>query len=149
MLLHKVFCTTFFIEYLPVANSKFQFSGIFWSVTFVKRIRHLTKNQVFHQGFLQLLWPNLEFPTDLVIFTEEIFNGKFNFLWSDRYIQDHRKQLQWKALQQSTAAESYLDIIHKRWLWHKIFNDLFKKFNTAFVLKNPWSCYTFCIIPEK
>ena len=34
------------------------------------------KNEVFHQGFLQYMWPNPEDTTDLVTFTEEIFNAK-------------------------------------------------------------------------
>ena len=29
------------------------------------------------------MWPNLQFPADLVTFTEEILNGKFNFLCSE------------------------------------------------------------------
>ena len=29
------------------------------------------------------MWPNPQFPTDLVTFTEEIFNGKLHFLYSD------------------------------------------------------------------
>ena len=28
------------------------------------------------------MWPNLQEAVDLVTFTEEILNGKFNFLWS-------------------------------------------------------------------
>ena len=28
------------------------------------------------------MWPNSQFPTDLVMFTEEILNGKFQFLCS-------------------------------------------------------------------
>ena len=29
------------------------------------------------------MWPNLQFPADLVTFTEEILNGKLHFLWSE------------------------------------------------------------------
>ena len=29
------------------------------------------------------MWPNPQFPADLVTFTEEIFNGKLHFLYSD------------------------------------------------------------------
>ena len=29
------------------------------------------------------MWPSLEFPEDLVTFTEEILNGKLRFLCSD------------------------------------------------------------------
>ena len=32
------------------------------------------------------MWPNLQFPADLVTFNEEILNEKFNFLWSDRIV---------------------------------------------------------------
>ena len=28
------------------------------------------------------MWPNPQFPADLVTYTEEIFDGKLNFLWS-------------------------------------------------------------------
>ena len=30
------------------------------------------------------MWPNPQFPADLVAFTEEILNGKLHFLCSDR-----------------------------------------------------------------
>ena len=41
---------------------------------------HCTKNEVFHyQGPLQQIWQNLQFPTDLFAFTEEILNGKLHF----------------------------------------------------------------------
>ena len=32
------------------------------------------------------MWPNPQSPADLVTFTEEILNGKFHFLCSDRYL---------------------------------------------------------------
>ena len=32
------------------------------------------------------MWPNLQFPADLVIFTEEILNEKLHFLGSDSYL---------------------------------------------------------------
>ena len=32
------------------------------------------------------MWPNLQFPANLVIFTEEILNGKLHFLGSDSYL---------------------------------------------------------------
>ena len=31
------------------------------------------------------MWPNPQFPADLVTFTEEIVNGKLHFLCSDVY----------------------------------------------------------------
>ena len=40
---------------------------------------HYTKKEVFHQGFLKQMWPNPLETSDLVTFTEEIFNGKFHF----------------------------------------------------------------------
>ena len=47
-----------------------------------------TKNEVFHQGFLQEMLPNPQFPADLITFTEEILNGKLHFLCSTNdYIQ--------------------------------------------------------------
>ena len=44
---------------------------------------HCTKNEVFHQEFLQWMWPNLQETADLVTFTEEILNGKLRFFCSD------------------------------------------------------------------
>ena len=44
----------------------------------------LHKNEDLHQGFLQQMWPDSQFPVDLVIFTEEIHNGKLHFLCSDK-----------------------------------------------------------------
>ena len=29
------------------------------------------------------MWPNSQFPSDLVTFTEELFNGKLHFLYSE------------------------------------------------------------------
>ena len=47
-----------------------------------------TKNEVFHQGFLQEMLPNPQFPADLITFTEEILTGKLHFLCSTNdYIQ--------------------------------------------------------------
>ena len=34
------------------------------------------------------MWPNPQFPADLVIFTEETLNGKLHFLWSERIFQN-------------------------------------------------------------
>ena len=44
--------------------------------------KHCTKNEIFHWGFLQWMWPNPQEITDLVTFTEEILNGKLHFLCS-------------------------------------------------------------------
>ena len=40
------------------------------------------KNEVFHWGSLQQMWPNPQFPADLVTLTEEILYGKLHFLRS-------------------------------------------------------------------
>ena len=32
------------------------------------------------------MWPNTQFPVDLVTFTEEILNGKLHFLCSARHV---------------------------------------------------------------
>ena len=37
------------------------------------------------------MWPNPQFPADLVTFTEEIINGKFRFLCSGRYNKSNHK----------------------------------------------------------
>ena len=39
----------------------------------------LHKNKVLYRGFLQHMWPNPQFPSDLVTCTEEILNGKLHF----------------------------------------------------------------------
>ena len=43
----------------------------------------LHKNEVFHLGFLQQMWPSPQFPAHLVTFTEEILDGKLHFLHSE------------------------------------------------------------------
>ena len=37
------------------------------------------KNEVFHYGFLQEMWPNPQETVDLITFTEETLNGKLHF----------------------------------------------------------------------
>ena len=51
---------------------------------------HCLKNEVFHYEFLQQMWANPQFPTDLVTFTEEILHGKLHFLCSDYYLVSNR-----------------------------------------------------------
>ena len=47
---------------------------------------HGTKNEVLHHRFLQYMWPNPQFPADLVTFAEEILiKGKLHFLCSINY----------------------------------------------------------------
>ena len=43
----------------------------------VMYVLRCTKNEIFHKGFLQEMWPNSQ-----EIFTEEILNGKLQFLCS-------------------------------------------------------------------
>ena len=43
---------------------------------------HCTKNEVVHYGFLQEIGPNPQDTMNLVIFIEEILNGKLHFLCS-------------------------------------------------------------------
>ena len=48
----------------------------------VSRCWHCTKYEVFHEGFLQQMWPNTQETADLVTFSEEILHGKIHFLCS-------------------------------------------------------------------
>ena len=51
----------------------------------VNKLRNTAqKKEVFYYGFLQQMWPNPQFPTDFVTFTEEILNGKTSFLCSEK-----------------------------------------------------------------
>ena len=50
---------------------------------------HCTKNEVFHKGFLQSMWPNPQQIADLVTFTEENLNGELHFLCHDIFF-DHQ-----------------------------------------------------------
>ena len=45
----------------------------FWYFLFPS---HWTKNEIFHWGFLQWMWPNPQKTVDLVTFTEKILDGK-------------------------------------------------------------------------
>ena len=38
------------------------------------------------------MWPNPQFPANLVTFTEEIFNGKLHFLWAKQKEEKRRKK---------------------------------------------------------
>ena len=44
------------------------------------------------------MWPNPQFPADLITFTEEILNWKLHFLCSDTDESEHMdtKNLEWK-----------------------------------------------------
>ena len=37
------------------------------------------------------MWPNPQETADLVTFTEEIINGKLQFLWSDKFLSTNEK----------------------------------------------------------
>ena len=56
-----------------------------WIAKQIKKLRedNCTKNEVFHEGFLQQMWPSPQFPVDLVTFIEEILNEKLHFLYSE------------------------------------------------------------------
>ena len=45
---------------------------------------HCTKNEASHWGFIQYMWPNPHFPTDLVTFTEKNFNEKLVWLEQEK-----------------------------------------------------------------
>ena len=47
-------------------------------------LTHCPQNEVFHEGFLQQMRPNLQETAGLVTFAEEIFHGKFHLLCRDR-----------------------------------------------------------------
>ena len=68
-----------------------EFLGNIWSL-------HCSKNEVFHQRFLQWMWPNTRFSADLVIFTEEILNGKLHFLGSERGAENGSLLIQWRPI---------------------------------------------------
>ena len=48
-------------------------------------LQHCAKNEVFHSGFCLYMRPNLQETADLITFTEDILNGKFNILYSVVY----------------------------------------------------------------
>ena len=45
---------------------------------------HCTKSDVFHWGFLQLMWPNPQKITDLVTSAEEVLSRKLHFLFNGK-----------------------------------------------------------------
>ena len=45
------------------------------------------------------MWPNPQFPGDLVTFTEEILNGKLNFLCSENI--SHEALASWNLIRQN------------------------------------------------
>ena len=68
---------------------------------------HCTRNEVFHDGFLQLMWPNPLETADLVTFTVEILNGKLHCLCSDK-----------------SKTPSYLkEIIHPLDIWIQVLRE--------------------------
>ena len=50
------------------------------------------------------MWPNPQFPADLVTFTEETFNGKLHFLCNDKTCSDHTQTMQLQKDNVKTSA---------------------------------------------
>ena len=77
---------TYFDKNLETSTTKNRFIKFFnlqkIQVFEVKKFMYssLHKNEVLHEGFLQYIRPNPQFPSNLVTFTEEILNGKPHFL---------------------------------------------------------------------
>ena len=62
------------------------------------------KNVIFHEGFLQQMRPNPQFPAYLITFPEEILNGKLLFLCSDRIVISQTRL--WKHRKQGSLNQS-------------------------------------------
>ena len=76
---------------------------------------HCTANGVFHQRFLQWMWPNSQFPVDLLTFTEEILNGKLHFLCSAELTVYH------KFREICCNTQQINTVCHSRWENLKLF----------------------------
>ena len=66
------------------------------------------------------MWSNPQFPVDLVTFTEDILNGKLQFLYSDssaifRQIFENQKM-------NMTWNETILNDIELRWIFNNVFS---------------------------
>ena len=76
---------------------------------------YFTKNEVFHYGSLQWMWPNPQVTADLVTFTEEIRNGKLHFFCAcefHRLVQELklglcRKDTEDKSITSSARVSSF------------------------------------------
>ena len=74
------------------------------------------------------MWPNTQFPSDVVTFTEEILNGKLHFLCSVDQIRDHSIKYVEGGVggEQGRAFEGTMKYFRYILMGHEIF---FKIFN--------------------
>ena len=63
--------------------------------------------------FLQLMWPNLQCPLDLITFTEEILNRKLHFLWSVNKRKCAYTNVQCQKVFQQIECNLLFDIIRR------------------------------------
>ena len=79
-------CWPTFLTVSIVSSFEKRINPLLPSVTFLYPLAVFgslhTKNEVSHEGFLQKMWPDPQFPADLVTFTEKILIGKLHFLCS-------------------------------------------------------------------
>ena len=68
------------------------------------------------------MWPNLQETADLIIFTEEILNGKLHFLCSVKWGKIYQKKIYWEKIN--------ISIIN----WEKVFN----RFADHKIMQLPW-----------
>ena len=54
------------------------------------------------------MWPNPQFPADLVTFTEEILNGKINLLYREKYKEDYQRVCKFQSHKTSTEGSQVL-----------------------------------------
>ena len=79
---------------------------------------YCTKSEVFHQWFLQYMWPNPQFAGDLVTFTGEILSLKLRFLVKCSFAS--------KALLLFTKSETFYHPV--KYLWWEFFTNLVNGF---------------------
>ena len=82
--LMTIFMTSFFCKTLLLTSIKWK-RKCSWTYCLLifSFPRFCTKNEVFHSGIFQKMWPNLQFWADLVTFTEEILHKKLHFSFSE------------------------------------------------------------------
>ena len=94
------------------------------------------------------MWPNPQFPADLVTFTEEILNGKLHFLCSGKYDNCFRIKKALRALLFFLSwANPYILLNSNIWLTLHvlIFFTLCEKcLNAEFFLVCIWTLFTQC-----
>ena len=100
------------------------------------------------------MWPNPQFPADLVTFTEEILNGKLHFLCSVKYVLV-LKTPYWKWAQRSKWSCRFCwwalfqrKVSLKDW-WQKQFNVSVWVFFKHSLCRTWWSLLTICINGKK